>query len=72
MFNTSGPASPRQSLALSLSLLPFHFAVSGVAARSWGADVGGLLPSPGSETPLFLSCVSLSLPVSLSLSLFAE
>lgn len=66
MFNTSGPAlppHPRHSLALSLSFLPFHFAASGVAARSGGADVGGLPPLPGSETPQFLSCVSPSLPV---------
>lgn len=84
MFNTSGPASPRHSLAISLSFLPFHFAASGDGAPSWGADVGGLPrppPLPGSETPQFLSCVSLSLPVSfparslslsLSLSRFAE
>lgn len=69
MFNTSGPSSPPHSLALSLSFLPFHFAASGVAARSLGADVGGLPPSPGSETPRFLSCVSLFLPVSFSVSL---
>lgn len=70
---------PSLSLTLSISFLPFHSAAYGVGARSWGADVGGLLlpptPRPGSETPQFLSCMSRSVsqspsrPLSLSLSL---